>query len=66
MSNPAISGTNYAVVNALLQTKGQDEGWKYFEALNKNIDYYSNVDQIQVLRRQQEKLVLVSHISMVH
>ena len=41
MSNPAISGTNYAVVNALLQTKGDEEGWKYFEALNKNVDYYS-------------------------
>lgn len=41
MSNPAISGTNYAVVNALLQSKGEEEGWKYFEALNKNIDYYS-------------------------
>ena len=41
MSNPAISGTNYAVVNALLQTKGEEEGWKYFEALNKNVDYYS-------------------------
>ena len=41
MSNPAISGTNYAVVNAILQKKGADEGWKYFEALDKNIDYYS-------------------------
>lgn len=41
MSNPAISGTNYAVVNALLQTKGEEDGWKYFEALNQNIDYYS-------------------------
>lgn len=40
MSNPAISGTNYAVVNALLQKKG-DEGWKYFEELNKNIPYYA-------------------------
>ncbi len=39
MSNPAISGTNYAVVNALLQTLG-DEGWNYFEGLNKNIAYY--------------------------
>ena len=39
MSNPAISGTNYAVVNALLQTKGEEEGWKYFEELNKNIEY---------------------------
>lgn len=41
MSNPAVSGTNYAVVNAILQTKGEEAGWKYFEELNKNIDYYS-------------------------
>lgn len=41
MSNPAISGTNYAVVNAILQTKGQEAGWEYFKALNNNIDYYS-------------------------
>lgn len=38
MSNPAISGTNYAVVNALLQTK--EDGWSYFEALNENIAQY--------------------------
>ena len=40
MSNPAISGTNYAVVNALLQTKG-DDGWDYFSKLNENITYYA-------------------------
>lgn len=40
MSNPAISGTNYAVVNGLLQTMGEDEGWKYFEELDKNIPFY--------------------------
>lgn len=40
MSDPAISGTNYAVVNALLQTKG-DAGWDYFNKLNENITYYS-------------------------
>ena len=39
MSNPAVSGTNYAVVNALLQAKG-DAGWDYFEKLNENIAYY--------------------------
>lgn len=39
MSNPAISGTNYAVVNGLLQSMG-DEGWTFFENLNKNIPYY--------------------------
>lgn len=41
MSNPAISGTNYAVVNAILQTKGEEAGWEYFKALNENVDYYS-------------------------
>lgn len=41
MSNPAVSGTNYAVVNAILQTKGEEAGWEYFKALNENIDYYS-------------------------
>ena len=40
MSNPAVSGTNYSVVNALLQTLGEEEGWKYFEGLNNNIAYY--------------------------
>lgn len=40
MSNPAVSGTNYAVVNALLQTLGEDDGWNYFTALNNNIAYY--------------------------
>jgi iron(III) transport system substrate-binding protein len=40
MSNPAISGTNYAVVNGLLQSMGQEEGWKFFDGLNKNIPYY--------------------------
>ena len=40
MSNPAVSGTNYAVVNALLQSLGDEEGWNYFTALNDNIAYY--------------------------
>ena len=39
MSNPAISGTNYAVVNALLQTK--EDGWGYFDGLNENVAYYA-------------------------
>lgn len=40
MSNPAISGTNYAIVNSLLQSMGNEEGWKYFEKLGKNIPYF--------------------------
>ncbi|MDO4670243.1 MAG: extracellular solute-binding protein [Aerococcus sp.] len=41
MSNPAISGTNYAVVKGLLDAKGETNGWQYFEKLNENIDFYS-------------------------
>ncbi len=41
MSNPAISGTNYAVLNSIIQVKGEDAGWKYFEEITKNIPFYS-------------------------
>ena len=41
MSSPAISGTNYGAVNSILQTKGEEEGWKYFEAFNENVAYYT-------------------------
>ena len=41
MSNPAVSGTNYAVVNALLQKMGDEDGWQYFTDLNENIAYYA-------------------------
>ncbi|MGI6755308.1 MAG: extracellular solute-binding protein [Atopobiaceae bacterium] len=41
MSTPAVSGTNYAAVNALLQNMGEENGWKFFEGLNENIPYYT-------------------------
>lgn len=41
MSNPAVSGTNYAVVKGILDLKGEEEGWTYFEKLNENIPFYS-------------------------
>lgn len=41
MSSPAVSGTNYAAVAAILQTMGEDEGWEYLAALNENIPYYT-------------------------
>lgn len=41
MADPSISGTNYAVVNCLLQSMGNEEGWKYLEALKNNIPFYS-------------------------
>lgn len=40
MSNPAISGTNYAVVKGLLEHFGEKEGWKIIEAMNANIPFY--------------------------
>ncbi|HAC64842.1 MAG TPA: putative 2-aminoethylphosphonate ABC transporter substrate-binding protein [Cyanothece sp. UBA12306] len=40
MSNPASSGTGYLSVAALLQLKGEQEGWKYLDALHENIAQY--------------------------
>lgn len=40
MSNPASSGTGYLSVAAILQLKGEEEGWAYLDALHNNIAQY--------------------------
>lgn len=40
MSSPAVSGTNYGAVKGILDLKGEDEGWAYWERLNENIPFY--------------------------
>lgn len=39
MANPAISGTNYAMVNGLIQGMGEENAWTYFKALNENVPF---------------------------
>ena len=39
MANPAISGTNYAMVNGLIQGMGEEKAWNYFQELNKNVPF---------------------------
>lgn len=40
MSNPTISGTNYAVVKGLIDLMGEEQAWNYFAMLNENIPFY--------------------------
>lgn len=40
MSNPASSGTGLLTVNGILQLKGEEEGWKYLDELDKNVAVY--------------------------
>ncbi|MDO4788372.1 MAG: ABC transporter substrate-binding protein [Johnsonella sp.] len=40
MSNPAVSGTNYAAVKGLLDLYGEEKGWEYMKKLNANISFY--------------------------
>ncbi|WP_008308688.1 putative 2-aminoethylphosphonate ABC transporter substrate-binding protein [Leptolyngbya sp. PCC 6406] len=40
MSNPASSGTGYLSVSAMLQLKGEEEGWAYLDALHENVAQY--------------------------
>lgn len=41
IADPGISGTNYALLSCMLQTRGQEEGWKYFVELAKNVPFFS-------------------------
>lgn len=40
MSNPASSGTGFLSVSALLQMNGEEQGWKYLDALHQNVAEY--------------------------
>lgn len=40
MSNPASSGTGFLSVSAILQMKGEKEGWNYLDRLHQNIAQY--------------------------
>lgn len=40
MPNPASSGTGYLQISAILQMKGEEEGWKFLKELDKNIAQY--------------------------
>jgi len=41
MPNPVSSGTGYLQVSALLQSKGDKEGWKFLDKLDTNIAQYT-------------------------
>lgn len=41
MATPGISGTQYAIVNGLLQKLGEEKGWDYWKCVNANIDQYA-------------------------
>ncbi|MDF2095109.1 ABC transporter substrate-binding protein [Aquibaculum arenosum] len=40
MPNPASSGTGYLQIASLLQMKGEEEGWEFLRALDKNMAQY--------------------------
>lgn len=40
MPNPASSGTGYLQIASILQMKGEEEGWKFLQDLDRNIAQY--------------------------
>ncbi|MEG1004422.1 putative 2-aminoethylphosphonate ABC transporter substrate-binding protein [Clostridium sp.] len=42
MPNPVSSGTGFLIVSGILQTMGEEEGWKYLDKLNENIAMYTH------------------------
>ena len=41
MASPAISGTQYAILNGTLQAWGEEKGWEIWTAINDNVDSYA-------------------------
>ncbi|WP_320128415.1 ABC transporter substrate-binding protein [uncultured Sphaerochaeta sp.] len=41
MPNPASSGTAYNVVSAILQTRGEEEGWSYLKKLINQVPFFT-------------------------
>ena len=41
MASPAISGTQYAILNGTLQAWGEEKGWEIWTAINDNVAFYA-------------------------
>lgn len=41
MASPAISGTQYAILNGTIQAYGEEKGWEVWSGINDNVDYYA-------------------------
>ncbi|HHT19974.1 MAG TPA: ABC transporter substrate-binding protein [Tissierellia bacterium] len=41
MASPAISGTQYAILNGLLQAMGEEAGWELWEKIDANVTTYA-------------------------
>ncbi len=41
MASPAISGTQYAILNGTIQAWGEEKGWDIWNKINDNVDFYA-------------------------
>lgn len=41
MADPSISGGQYAILSSLIQVMGEEAAWEYWEAVDKNVDFYA-------------------------
>ena len=39
MASPAISGTQYAILNGTIQAYGEEKGWEVWKGINENVDF---------------------------
>lgn len=42
MPDPSTSGTSYNVISAIIQLRGEQEGWEYLEKLNQQVPFYTS------------------------
>ena len=42
MASPAISGTQYAILNGTIQAYGEEKGWEVWKGINENVDFHTS------------------------
>ena len=46
LADPVISATTFSVAACLLQKMGEEEGWKYLEALGRNVSFFTKSSSV--------------------
>ena len=63
MANPGTSGTAFNTVSTILQLMGEDEGFKFLAAMNKNVNQYTRSGSAGIRAAAKGETTIGHHVS---
>lgn len=58
MPNPTVSGTGYIFLKSLVNVRGEDKAYKYFDGLSKNVLEYTSSGLVPVSMLEREEIAI--------